>query len=44
MTSALAEETAVIDEETRCILDRTLELGDGDIAVGTVRAFEAGGH
>ena len=40
--TALAEETAVIDEETRCILDRTLELGDGDIAVGTVRAFEAG--
>ena len=40
--TALAEETAVIDEETRCILDRTLELGDGDITVGTVRAFEAG--
>ena len=28
--------------ETRAILDKVLELGEGDIAVGTVRAFEAG--
>jgi len=40
--AALQEEIAVIDAETRCILERTLELGDGDIALGTVRAFEAG--
>lgn len=38
----LAEEQEVILEETRHILNRTLELGDGDIAVGTVRAFKAG--
>ncbi|MDD4080601.1 MAG: methylaspartate mutase subunit E [Eubacteriales bacterium] len=40
--AALEEEIAVIDAETRQILERTLELGDGDIALGTVRAFEAG--
>ena len=28
--------------EVRPILDRVLELGEGDVAVGTVRAFEAG--
>ncbi len=28
--------------ETRCIVDKVLELGDGDIALGTVRAFQAG--
>ncbi len=38
----LAEEREIILKETRLILDRTLELGDGDIAIGTVRAFEAG--
>jgi methylaspartate mutase epsilon subunit len=40
--TALQEEVAVINEETNCILERTLELGDGDLALGTVRAFEAG--
>ncbi|MDD2428683.1 MAG: methylaspartate mutase subunit E [Eubacteriales bacterium] len=40
--SALEEEIDMINRETRAILDRTLELGDGDMAVGTVRAFEAG--
>ena len=39
---ALQAEISVIEEETRCILERTLELGDGDLAQGTVRAFEAG--
>lgn len=38
----LAEEREIIMTETRQILDRTLELGDGDFAVGAVRAFEAG--
>ncbi len=38
----LEEEMSVIREETSCILDRTLELGEGDAALGTVRAFEAG--
>lgn len=35
-------EVQVIKEATRCLMERTLELGDGDVAVGTVRAFEAG--
>lgn len=35
-------ESRMVKAETRCILDKVLELGDGDIAVGTVRAFEAG--
>ncbi|MCL1965498.1 MAG: methylaspartate mutase subunit E [Firmicutes bacterium] len=39
---ALEEEIAIICEETRCILEKTLALGDGDLAVGTVRAFQAG--
>ncbi len=38
----LEEEMSVIREETSCILERTLELGEGDVALGTVRAFEAG--
>ena len=38
----LEQEMAIIQEETDCILERTLELGDGDITLGTVRAFEAG--
>lgn len=39
---AVLEEQYMIEKETYAILDRVLELGDGDIAVGTVRAFEAG--
>jgi len=42
MTENLALEEKMIMEETRAILDRTLDLGEGDIAVGTVRAFQAG--
>ncbi len=38
----LEEEMSVIREETSCILERMLELGEGDVALGTVRAFEAG--
>jgi methylaspartate mutase epsilon subunit len=38
----LEHEMQIILEETACILERTLELGDGDAALGTVRAFEAG--
>lgn len=40
--SVLAEEMSVIQAETRCILDKCFELGEGDIALGTVRAFQAG--
>ena len=35
-------EEKIIEAETRCIVDKCFELGNGDIAVGTVRAFEAG--
>ena len=38
----LAEEREVILRETRLILDKTRELGEGDWAVGAVRAFAAG--
>jgi methylaspartate mutase epsilon subunit len=38
----LRAEIDVICEETKLILDKTFELGDGDIAIGAVRAFEAG--
>ena len=38
----LEHEMAIIHEETACLLERTLELGEGDAALGTVRAFEAG--
>ena len=35
-------EKALIGREVRAILDKVLEMGDGDVAVGSVRAFEAG--
>lgn len=40
--SRLDEEKEVIRRETRCILDKCFELGDGDIAVGTCRAVKSG--
>lgn len=42
MTEELALEEKMILRETRAILDKVLELGEGDIAVGAVRAFQAG--
>ncbi len=39
---ATEQEKELIIAETKCILEKTLELGNGDIAVGAVRAFEAG--
>ena len=41
-TLEIREESDRIVAETRCILDRVALLGEGDLAVGTVRAFEAG--
>lgn len=38
----IADEQAIIEAETRAIVDRALELGDGDAAVGAIRAIEAG--
>ena len=40
--SLLYAEMEIIKDETRCILDKCFELGEGDIAVGAVRAFQAG--
>ncbi|WP_101294901.1 methylaspartate mutase subunit E [Halegenticoccus soli] len=36
------DEQAFIERSTRCLVDAVLERGDGDVAAGTVRAFEAG--
>jgi len=36
------EEKRIITEETRCIISKCFELGEGDIAQGAVRAFQAG--
>ena len=38
----LEEEKEIIRQETRCIVDKCFELGNGDIAVGVCRAVEAG--
>jgi methylaspartate mutase epsilon subunit len=38
----LQEEMAMIERETRAIVDTAFELGDGDIATGVARAYAAG--
>ena len=38
----LDEEMEIIRQETRCIVDKCFELGNGDIAVGVCRGVEAG--
>lgn len=38
----LREEEEVIEEEVTTLLDRVLDLGEGDLAQGVVRSFEAG--
>ncbi len=35
-------EKAILETEVRAIVDGILEVGDGDVAVGTVRALQAG--
>lgn len=42
LTKELDEEINIIKAETRCIVDRLVELGEGDIAIGTIRGFQAG--
>lgn len=42
MSPELAKEIEVIKAETKCILNKVLELGEGDWAVGVVKAFEQG--
>ena len=39
---SIRDEKAVITAETRCIMDKCFELGGGDIAIGALRAIEAG--
>lgn len=39
---ALAAEVELIKREVRAVLAKVFELGEGNLAVGTVRAFEAG--
>ncbi len=41
-TNSLKDEKLVIAAETRCIVDKCIELGGGDIAKGAVQAFQAG--
>lgn len=36
------EEQALIERETRCLMDTILSYGDGDIARGIIKAFETG--
>jgi methylaspartate mutase epsilon subunit len=40
--SAYEQEKELIGREVRAIVDKALEMGDGDAALGSVRAFEAG--
>jgi methylaspartate mutase epsilon subunit len=42
MSKELADEISLIKAETRCIINKVLELGNGDLAKGTVKAFETG--
>ncbi len=40
--ATLEEEKEIIRQETRCIVDKCFELGEGDIAVGICRGVQAG--
>ena len=42
MSKELKQEIEVIKAETRCIVDNAYKLGNGDLAQGTVKAFEVG--
>ncbi|MCM1043202.1 MAG: methylaspartate mutase subunit E, partial [Corallococcus sp.] len=39
---ALTDEMNEIEKEVNCLMDAILNVGDGDLAVGTVKAFELG--
>ncbi len=41
-SQGLEEEKEIIRQETRCIVDKCLELGEGDIAIGVCRGVESG--
>src|SRR5699024_3065431 len=42
MSKELEQEISIIKAETKCILEKTLEVGSGDLTVGTVKAMEQG--
>lgn len=42
MSKELQFEIDLIKAETKCIMDKVFELGNGDLAVGAVKAFETG--
>jgi methylaspartate mutase epsilon subunit len=42
MSATLDQEVELIKREVRSVLAKVFELGEGDLAVGTVRAVEAG--
>jgi methylaspartate mutase epsilon subunit len=42
MSKELSAEIEIIKAETRCIIEKVFELGNGDLAKGTVKAFETG--
>lgn len=42
MSKELEQEIKIIKAETKCMLDKVYEIGGGDLAVGTVKAFEQG--
>lgn len=42
MSDKLAAEIKIIKAETKCMIEKILELGNGDLAVGTVKGFEQG--
>jgi methylaspartate mutase epsilon subunit len=41
-TPEFHREREMIGREVRPVMDRILEMGDGDVAIGTIRACEAG--
>lgn len=41
-TKEIEDEKSIIAAETRAIVDKCFEVGEGDIAVGTIRAFKSG--
>lgn len=41
-SEGLEQEVKLIEAETKCILDETFRLGNGDLFEGTVKAFDVG--
>ena len=42
MSKELSEEINIIKAETKCIIEKVFEIGNGDLAKGTVIAFQTG--